>query len=274
MEQRDFFISYRSVDEHWAGWIAWQLDAAGYTLYVQAWDFRPGMNFVHIMQTAASTCVRTIAVLSPAYFTSDFTQAEWYSAFAKDPAGRQGLLLPVRVAECDVTGLLGQIIYIDLVGLDEPRAREKLLAGIQWARAKPTVPPHFPGHDKPIYPGQPGPGHHFIDVVGTYTGESINKAGYQRGSTLFDIKSVTPTGLARADIAWSNGLTGFGTLSGRIGNADMELSGPIFSELTGSWDCDLYCRFLDLHTLCGTYRLYPRPGNAAGTQDGQFCVRR
>jgi TIR domain len=129
--ERDFFISYHSADQPYAEWIAWELEDAGYTTFVQAWDIRPGQNFVHQMQQGASSCPRTIAVLTPAYFESGFTRAEWYNAFAKDPTGEAGLLLPVRVAECDVEGLLGQIIYIDLVGLEKTQARERLLAGIE-----------------------------------------------------------------------------------------------------------------------------------------------
>jgi hypothetical protein len=47
-----------------------QLEAAGYTTLLQAWDFRPGSDFVHEMQQATSSAGRTIAVLSPAYFGS------------------------------------------------------------------------------------------------------------------------------------------------------------------------------------------------------------
>jgi hypothetical protein len=32
----DFFISYTGVDRAWAEWIAWQLEAAGYTVVLQA----------------------------------------------------------------------------------------------------------------------------------------------------------------------------------------------------------------------------------------------
>lgn len=41
---KDFFISYNSADRTWAEWIAWQLEEAGYTTVLQAWDFRPGSN--------------------------------------------------------------------------------------------------------------------------------------------------------------------------------------------------------------------------------------
>ncbi len=46
----DFFISYTRIDRGWAEWIAWQLEEAGYTAVIQAWDFRPGSNFVQEMQ--------------------------------------------------------------------------------------------------------------------------------------------------------------------------------------------------------------------------------
>src|SRR5215510_2568979 len=105
----DFFISYTQVDRPWAEWIAWQLEAAGYTTVIQAWDFRPGGNFVLSMQQAAAMSERTIAVLSPAYLQSGFTAAEWTVAFTRDPTGTQGRLLPVRIHDCELQGLLPQI---------------------------------------------------------------------------------------------------------------------------------------------------------------------
>ena len=49
---------------------------------------------------------------------SEFTQPEWNAAFAQDPTGERGLLLPIRVRDCALGGLLSQIVYVDLVGLD------------------------------------------------------------------------------------------------------------------------------------------------------------
>ena len=93
----DFFVSYSSADRAWAEWIAWQLDAEGHAVVVQAWDFRPGRDFVQQMHQAVEEAKRTIAVLSPAYLGSAFGGAEWQAVFAKDPTGEHGLLLPVRV---------------------------------------------------------------------------------------------------------------------------------------------------------------------------------
>ena len=86
-----------------------------------------------------------LSLFCPDYLQSSFTPPR-HAAFRRDPTGTQRLLIPVRVRECDVDGLLGGIVYIDLVGLDAEAARERLLAGVLRQRAKPTREPGFPGH--------------------------------------------------------------------------------------------------------------------------------
>jgi tetratricopeptide (TPR) repeat protein len=152
---RDFFISYTAVNRPWAEWIAVQLEQAGYTTVLQAWDFRPGQDFIHEMQQATTTAGRTVAVLSPAYFGSEFSEAEWRAAFVKDPTGEQGLLVPVRVQECAPPGLLASRVYVDLVDADEATAKRLLLAGVGELGARPTTAP-FPGVARGAkrFPGQ------------------------------------------------------------------------------------------------------------------------
>jgi hypothetical protein len=78
---KDFFISYSSDDRAWAEWIAWQLIQNGYEVVIQAWDFRPGTNFIEQMNTALAECKATIGVLSSAYLRSSYGRAEWTAAF-------------------------------------------------------------------------------------------------------------------------------------------------------------------------------------------------
>jgi len=73
----DFFVSYSSADRAWAEWIAWQLEAEGYRVVIQAWDFRPGSDFVQQMHQVVEETQRTIAVLSSVYLTSAYGGAEW-----------------------------------------------------------------------------------------------------------------------------------------------------------------------------------------------------
>jgi len=155
--EKDFFISYASADREWAEWIAWCLEKAGYRVIIQAWDFPAGSNLVYEMDNALKQARQVVVVLSPAYLASEFASSEWADAFRRDPQGKERLLLPVRVQSCEVRGLLGSIVYCDLVDCDEQTARERLLAGVRGIQAHPTSvpfpsafqnsldPPHFPG---------------------------------------------------------------------------------------------------------------------------------
>ncbi|MEO7718668.1 MAG: toll/interleukin-1 receptor domain-containing protein [Capsulimonas sp.] len=142
---KDFFISYTGSDKAWAEWIGWHLEANGYTVVIQAWDFRPGNNFVSKMHTGLSDTQRLIAVLSPEYLNSGFAGSEWMAAFARDPLGNDRKLIPIRVAKCDPKGLLPTIVYADFVGHDEATCRTVLLSAVAEGRQKPASPPAFPG---------------------------------------------------------------------------------------------------------------------------------
>lgn len=77
------------------------------------------------------------------YLTALYTMPEWASAFGEDPTGKKGTLTAIRVRACELTGLLKQIVYLDLVGLDDAQAKERLLNDIKPGRGKPDSPPVF-----------------------------------------------------------------------------------------------------------------------------------
>ncbi len=160
----DFFVSYTSADRAWAEWIAWQLEADGYQVVFQGWDFTPGRDWAHGMQQATTAAERLVVVLSAPYLESVHGEAEWRAFYVKDPSGERGLLLPVRVSDVEPPGLLRTRIYVDLVGLDANSARTMLLAAARGVRGKPTSEPEFPGtHGQsvgsgiraPRFPGKP-----------------------------------------------------------------------------------------------------------------------
>lgn len=153
----DFFVSYTSADKNWAEWIAYVLEEEGFSVVIQAWDFRPGSNFVLEMQKAATEAERTIMVLSPDYLQSQFASPEWAAAFASDPQGLKRRLIPVMVRRCAPPGLLKSVVYISLVDQDEHAARERLLSGITNKRAKPKHRPSFPGATGKPHKSFPGP---------------------------------------------------------------------------------------------------------------------
>jgi tetratricopeptide (TPR) repeat protein len=142
-----FFISYTGADRAWAEWIAWQLEDAGYTVLVQAWDFVPGSHWTSRMDGGTRGAERTLAVLSRAYLASVYGRQEWEAAFRGDPEGFARKLVPVRVEDCPRPGLLGGVVSIDLFGLPASQAKNDLLEQIRVAlagRAKPAAEPAFP----------------------------------------------------------------------------------------------------------------------------------
>src|SRR5260370_28278698 len=65
----------------------------------------------------------------------------------------------VRDCKRELAGLWPQIIYIDLVDLNEQAARKALFDGINLGRNKPITPPVFPGaikHNEAEEPNFPG----------------------------------------------------------------------------------------------------------------------
>jgi hypothetical protein len=139
----DLFISYSPADEQWATWIAWQLETVRYRTMLQAWDFVPGTNFIEFMDRGLSDAAAVIAVLSRHYAKSTYGRLEWQATLRADPGNAASRLIPVRVEECPLEGLLATITYIDLVGVADPtHARDLLLSRVGHAitgRAKREV---------------------------------------------------------------------------------------------------------------------------------------
>ncbi|EXG83010.1 TIR domain-containing protein [Cryptosporangium arvum] len=162
-ERRDFFLSYTRADTETAQWIAWELENAGYTVLFQAWDMVPGSNWLRLVHQASRHAERTIAVLSAAYLRdSEFGEAEWLAAYQRDPRGLAGRVIPIRIEECVVDGLLAGVVHADLFDLpDRDAFRARLLSAVEAARsgrAKPlTEPPFPPGIVRGGAPGPPPP---------------------------------------------------------------------------------------------------------------------
>ncbi|MCM3921057.1 toll/interleukin-1 receptor domain-containing protein [Frankia sp. AiPs1] len=145
---RDFFVSYTQVDRAWAEWVAWELEAAGFTVTVQAWDMLAGDHWLAKVDDAVRGSAHTLAVVSADYLDSDWARAELLAALRGDPLSRGRTLLPVRIADVRDRGLLGSMADIDLFEVDEQVAREQLVTAARAVRTgdrgKPEQQPAFP----------------------------------------------------------------------------------------------------------------------------------
>ena len=126
----DFFVAYHATDQQWAEWVGQQLQNAGYTVELQSYDYWARSSMILEMFAVSTIANATIALLSPDFLAENLDRPEWQAASAEDPTGALGILIPVRVRDCDVKGALPGIQYVDLVGLGEGEAGEALLAEI------------------------------------------------------------------------------------------------------------------------------------------------
>jgi hypothetical protein len=140
----DFFVSYTHDDVKQAEWIAWVLNQAGYQVIIQKWHFTPGRNWFAEMENASRMAERTVAVLSKAYGDSDYCRLEWQQAMELDPGGSKRKLVPIRIVPYEPAGYLRQVVYIDLVGLAEDEARERIIAGAHQAVTGEAIPATAP----------------------------------------------------------------------------------------------------------------------------------
>jgi len=149
----DFFISYTNSDLAWAEWVDFRLKQAGYSTIVQFADFSAGGNIINEMHTALKSAKQVLGILSQRYLESRFAAVEWMAALHDDPLGEKRRLIFVRVEKCTLSGLLPNIIYIDLVGLTEEHAEAKFLQGVRGGVPARKYPPRFPATgNPPIYP--------------------------------------------------------------------------------------------------------------------------
>ena len=145
---RDFFVSFTGADRPWAEWLLLELDAVNYTSVSQLRDFVGGGNFALDMDRSARRARRTLGVLSSRALQSPYVRQEWAHRLASDPTGEQRALVLVRVEPCQPEGLLGPVVYIDLVGLDEAAARARLreeLAAVMHGHRQLPAGRAFPG---------------------------------------------------------------------------------------------------------------------------------
>lgn len=128
---KDFFVSYTGTDLNFATWVAELLEANKYSVTIQAWDFRPGDNFVAKINEALVDCKKLVVILSNSYLNSKWCEAEWTSKLSEQMRLQERRIIPIRIEPIDLTGILSPIVYIDIVDKSEEEAKREILEGIE-----------------------------------------------------------------------------------------------------------------------------------------------
>lgn len=133
---KDFFVSYTGTDLNFATWVAELLEANNFSVTIQAWDFRPGDNFVSKINEALIECKKLVVILSNSYLKSKWCEAEWTSKLTEQMNLQERRIIPIRIEPIDLAGLLSPIVYIDVVDKSEEEAKYEILNGIEDSKPR------------------------------------------------------------------------------------------------------------------------------------------
>lgn len=141
---KDFFVSYTGTDLNFATWVAALLESNNFSVTIQAWDFRPGDNFVSKINEALIECKQLIVILSNSYLKSKWCEAEWTSKLTEQMKLQERRIIPIRIEPIDLAGLLSSIVHIDIVDKSEEEAKYEILNGIR--DNIPRIPNGYPSY--------------------------------------------------------------------------------------------------------------------------------
>ncbi|MFB6936556.1 FxSxx-COOH system tetratricopeptide repeat protein [Streptomyces chartreusis] len=122
------FISYARDDQAWAEWAAWQLEDAGYQVWLDVWSLRPGTDLMAALQTALGESEMVLILVSPSYARSRHAQSELKSALSAEKR-----LIPVMLEGGPVPDgleILRERQLVRIADLDDLRAHECLLRAV------------------------------------------------------------------------------------------------------------------------------------------------
>jgi len=110
----DVFISYSSDNKHWVtNWLLPHLEAAGLQVCIDHRDFDVGVASLKNIERALDNSRHTLAVLTPAWVASEWTELEVLLTQTGDPAARRRRVLPLVLKNCQPPQRIDMLTYAD-----------------------------------------------------------------------------------------------------------------------------------------------------------------
>ncbi|MBZ5621629.1 MAG: toll/interleukin-1 receptor domain-containing protein [Acidobacteriia bacterium] len=103
------FVCYAHRDERWAKWISNYLGVRGFDVWRDVEALPAGASWTNAIDQALSESNLVVAVMSPAFFESEWAQTETAAVAAKKMP-----IIPVMIEPCKVRGFLSYLNWADL----------------------------------------------------------------------------------------------------------------------------------------------------------------
>ncbi|MFL5384849.1 MAG: toll/interleukin-1 receptor domain-containing protein [Longimicrobiaceae bacterium] len=159
----DVFISYSSRDKEWVrGELLTRIEQAGVKAFIDFRDFTRGAPSIAECERGVVECRKTLLILTPKYFESEWGKIENVMAQTLSPANHDLRIIPLLKEKCDKPLRIAALTYIDFTDdADQDLAWHQLLTALgappeseppqeprrdQWFLAHPyPMPPNFTG---------------------------------------------------------------------------------------------------------------------------------
>ncbi len=136
MNQKDIFLSHRSVNKAFVNTLASDIEKIEYnSRYLTTWldeaEIRPGDSIPGLIEKGLQTSRFFGIVMTPDYFNNEsgWTDAEWHAALFNDPDNRKGKIVPILAEDCPyIPYLLAHLNAIDLRSKNYKKNFGKLIA--------------------------------------------------------------------------------------------------------------------------------------------------
>lgn len=137
----DVFISYSHKDEAWVTkTLLPKLEDADLKVCIDFRDFKAGRASIFNMQDAVRSCQRTLLVLTPNWFASEWALFESILIGRSSPAGLKERLIPALLQPCEMPPDADFIANLTYVDLTRPDRLENAWIQLLTALGKPPEP--------------------------------------------------------------------------------------------------------------------------------------
>jgi hypothetical protein len=110
------FISHSSKDADFARTLAKDLEGLGHVVWFDEYRIRVGDCIVSKIEDGISSADYVVVVLSPDSVRSEWVEREWKAKFWDEVKSGKTLVLPARIAQCEIPLLLRTKRYADFQG--------------------------------------------------------------------------------------------------------------------------------------------------------------
>ncbi|MEU6230971.1 FxSxx-COOH system tetratricopeptide repeat protein [Streptomyces sp. NPDC047042] len=126
----DFCMSYAAADRAWGEWIAAALTAAGMKVFLDP-DENSDADWSYEYRAAMQRSARMLVLLSPHYLQAE-RNLKSEMAFAGMLEADESLkrIIPIKVSQFDSPDLPQDLMAIDVAGLEEDEARDRLIQAL------------------------------------------------------------------------------------------------------------------------------------------------